>query len=156
MDGSEGQGEDLSEIQQRLREDVAQFGWHVLLIVGDEEGPGFAYSVGLQHSYGHPEIIMFGLRHETMHAIINLIGERVKAGACFTPDQVSDEFLQGYDVVFRRVDSRWHEEYFGQAIDFYEETGFTALQCVWPDCQGRFPWQPDFDPGLLERQPLLG
>jgi hypothetical protein len=128
----------------------------VLLILGDEEGPGFAYSVGLQHSYGHPEIIMFGLRHETMHAIINMIGERVKAGARFAPGQVSDELLNGYDVVFRPVDPRWHEEFFGQAIDFYAEAGFTALQCVWPDRAGLFPWQPGFDSRLVERQPLLG
>lgn len=60
---------------RKVRADIAEFGWHVVLVLEDEEGPPFAYSIGLQHSFGHPEIIMFGLRHESMHGIINWIGE---------------------------------------------------------------------------------
>jgi len=31
-----------------------------------------------------------------------------------------------------------------------------ALQLVWPDKHGRFPWHSDFEKRYVEKQPLLG
>jgi len=64
----------------KVRADVAEYGWHVVMVSGDEEGPGFAYSVGLKETFGHPEIIMFGLRSDLMHTLINDLGEMLRQG----------------------------------------------------------------------------
>ncbi|HEY6221000.1 MAG TPA: DUF4262 domain-containing protein, partial [Candidatus Eisenbacteria bacterium] len=45
-----------------INEAVAKYGWAVQMIPGDGDDPAFAYTVGLFKSYGHPEIITFGLR----------------------------------------------------------------------------------------------
>ncbi|MBC7933684.1 MAG: DUF4262 domain-containing protein [Rubrivivax sp.] len=61
---------------KKLLSDIKTYGWHILKITPDEESPGFAFSVGLFHSYSHPEIVMFGLNLDTLHEFINL-GSRV-------------------------------------------------------------------------------
>lgn len=141
--------------EKKVRADIAEFGWHVVLVLEDEEGPPFAYSIGLQHSFGHPEIIMFGLRHESMHGIINWIGEMIKGGKRFCADSEYGDLLEGYQAAFMAVPEDSYEEYFGQAINFYGGKGFKALQVFWPDRAGRFPWAPDFEPNLRQRQPQL-
>jgi hypothetical protein len=52
-----------------------------LIPAGDRhDEPAFAYTTGLYKTFGHPELICFGLRHEVMHGMLNICGDRVKAG----------------------------------------------------------------------------
>jgi hypothetical protein len=48
--------------------------------------------------------------------------------------------LDGYDVVVRPVDSSWYPDFIGAAIDFYQGRPPAYAQIVWPDREGRFPW----------------
>jgi hypothetical protein len=146
----------LEDDERKLVEDVGTFGWHVIAVEDDEEGPGFAYTIGLHHSFGHPEIIVFGLRMETLFQIVNTIGEAVKEGTKFEADHESDDVLDDYLVHFRAVEKELYGEYLGYAQWFYNGDGFPALQCVWPDSEGRYPWHPEIDAKFAERQPILG
>jgi len=38
---------------------------------------------------------------------------------------------------------------------FYGDLHFPVLQCICPDFENRFPWEPDFDPNWRPRQALL-
>lgn len=147
------EGKDADE--QRVIDDVRQYGWHTIGIEDDPEGPGFAYSVGMFHTLGHPEIIIFGLPVDSMMSIVNYIGEEVRQGASFQDGQESDQILEGYRCVFRAVPEELYPEYFGYAMWFYRPASFPVLQCVWPDRDGRFPWHHDFDSQLYARQPVL-
>jgi len=51
----------LDEGDKQLLSDVQTYGWHVLIIEEDDEGPGYGFSVGLFHTFGHPEVVVFGL-----------------------------------------------------------------------------------------------
>lgn len=147
-------GDDASE--QRVIDDVKRHGWHVVGIEDDAEGPGFAYSIGLQHSLNHPEIIIFGLKDaKTMMQIINVIGDEVRKGERFEDWHESDQVLDGYSCIFRTVPAGTYPEYLGYALWFYRPDSFPVLQCVWPDKQHRYPWHPDYPPELRQRQPIL-
>ena len=37
------------------------------MVSEDDIGPGFAYTIGLAHSFGAPELAMFGLDVHVMH-----------------------------------------------------------------------------------------
>lgn len=37
--------------EQRVIDDVRKFGWHVIGIEEDAEGPGYAFSVGMHHFF---------------------------------------------------------------------------------------------------------
>jgi len=43
----------------------------------------------------------------------------------------------------------------GYAVWFYGGDDFSALQCVYPDLEGHFPWDGGFDANWRNRQPLL-
>ena len=67
----------MDERERKTHADIKEFGWHVLLIPEDEQGPAFAYSVGLQKTFNHPEILVLGLDINLMHRMVNGIGDRV-------------------------------------------------------------------------------
>lgn len=65
---------------KKLLDDIDEFGWHVLKVLEDDNGPGFCYSVGLFKTFGHPEIIIVGLKLDLAHTLINNIGHDIKNG----------------------------------------------------------------------------
>ncbi len=51
-----------------INSNVQQHGWHVVMVPEDEVGPGFAYTIGLAHTHGGPELAMFVLDIHAMSA----------------------------------------------------------------------------------------
>jgi len=143
------------EHDKKLLADVKEYGWHVLGIQEDAEGPAFAYSIGLHHTFEHPEVIIFGLDVKVMHKIINGIGEQIRSGEHFEHLHESSDTLEDYTVFFRSFDKKHYREYLGYARWFYQGNNFPALQCVWPDAAHRYPWHPDFNQNLVGRQPIF-
>lgn len=141
--------------EEKVVSDVEQFGWHVVKIIEDQEGPAFAYSIGLFKSFGQPEFIVFGLPLETLHRIINVIGELAEKGRKLQDGSTSPDVLEGYVVQFRQVAIPHYREYFGYARWFYKGNQFPALQCVWPDAEGTYPWEAEAPQWIKDRQPLL-
>lgn len=145
----------MDAIERRARESIATNGWHVIKVPEDDEGPGFAYSVGLHTTFGHAEVIVFGLELDIMHRMINNVGEEVRGGRRLAPGDLSAEVLEGCDVAFRGVEPRHLGEYLGFARRIHGGGGFSAIQMVWPDPEGRFPWDAGFPDPLRARQPML-
>jgi hypothetical protein len=140
---------------EKLLSDVAKFGWHVVGISAEDDLPAFAFSVGLFHNYKHPEILTMGLPIETMHQMINVIGAGVGSGTIFREDSRYADIIADFDCAFIKVSERHYQEHLGYAQWFYQGSDFPVLQCVWPDKQGKFPWDPDFPEALRSLQPLL-
>lgn len=141
--------------EQRVIDDVNTHGWHLVGIEDDPEGPGFVYSIGMFHTLGHPEIIIFGLSTEAMCQIVNGIGDEVRRGAKFQDWHESDQILDGYSCMFRTVPTDVYPEYLGYAMWFYRPEPFPVLQCVWPDKHHRYPWQSNCQAEACESQPIL-
>ncbi len=144
---------------KRVRDDVERFGCHVVLVPAGQNAsdePAFAYSVGLFRTRRHPEVVVVGLSLETMHAMINTIHDLVRAGSAFSPGQRCDDVLEGVPVRFGGVARECYDSHLGVAIDFYSGDDFPALQCLWPDKDGRFPPDPDCAAAIIDRQPALG
>ncbi len=145
-----------NQSEQKVVSDVQEYGWHVVLVAPDEAGPGFAFTIGLFHSFGHPEVILFGLPDKVAHAVLNLIGASVKSGHRFQAGQRSSDLFEQHESAFVTFPVAAYHDYLGYARWFYSGDEFPALQCVWPDGEGRFPWEPDSKEGCKERQPLPG
>jgi hypothetical protein len=147
---------DPDDFERELLETVRDYGWQVTMIPEDEEGSAFAFSVGFFETLGHPEIILFGLRLETMHSLINHIGDKIKSGSRFEHGQVATDILTGYEVMFVNVPKNHYLEFLGTAQWFYSNDDFTVLQMIYPDRLHRFPWHEKANPKFLEQQPILG
>lgn len=145
----------VDDLEADVRDNIDTHGWHVMIVRADGDGPDFAYSIGMEKTLGHPEIIVFGLREELMHAMINSIGHRVRAGESLVPGQPIADVLDGVDCILAPVHPTRLRDHFGYALWFYEGPRFRALQCFWPGkLNGRFPWDDDAD-DIAQMQPDL-
>lgn len=139
----------------RTTSDIEKFGLTVIIIEATDYLPSFAYSIGLWQKFSHPEIIGFGLRNDTLHAIINDVAAIVKSGQTIEANKIYTEILENGKVTFLKVDSRNLSDYFGTAIDFYNTRDFPALQLIWTDRKDKLPWEENFEEEFIYKQPLL-
>lgn len=138
----------------KMLADIREHGWHVVGIPDDEEGPGFSFTVGVYLRTLQPEILMMGIPLEPSHRVLNAIVEYLMAGGTIIPNKRYTDFVDDREVLFRQIHRSQFHEYLGCANWFYRSLGspFPALQCVWPDLQGRFPHEHGFDPRFADRQ----
>jgi hypothetical protein len=137
-----------------LRESIRKQGWQVMLIGDDSPAPYFAYTIGLFESFGHPEVVIYGLPHGVMLSVLNWIGRLVREGDRFAGGTRSALILERGECAFVEVDPaafsyvmRIAEDYYGRRVP--------ALHCIWSDREGRFPWDPDATPEFRRLQPAL-
>ena len=145
----------MDEADLRVRSDIETYGWHVAKIAGDDKAPPWAFTIGLEHSFEHPEVLVIGMELELLHGLLNQIGEQVKRGRRFQAGERPEGVLERHPPAFRLALPRWHGAFVGNAAWFYREQNFRVLQCFWPDADGHLPWDEAFDPAWRGRQPLL-
>src|SRR4051794_16531923 len=66
--------------EEKALSDIAEYGCHVIHVLGEDESPPFSYSVGIEHTSGAPELLVIGLKHELAHSILNSYNARVRSG----------------------------------------------------------------------------
>lgn len=130
---------------------IEEYGWTIIAVFPTADEPDqveFAYTVGLS-AMSLPEVIVAGLPPNVAHSVLN----NVAAGMIDRPYDVDDEYdgvlAGGYKVRFREASS----DLLSVARKLYPVVG--VLQLLWPDKEGHFPTDPDYDPTLREFQPLL-
>lgn len=150
-----GDRDEADRVDLSIIENVQQHGWHVVMVPEDEIGPGFAYTIGLSHTHGAPDLAMFGLDVHAMHRMLNRLGAKSTAGAVLADGQRRPDVVDGHQVALRQVDLRWYRTFFGRAIRFYRRPPFPVLQVAWPDVDDRFHWDEQAEKRHRESQPQL-
>jgi hypothetical protein len=145
------------EADETLIRNVRARGCHIVGVSGDEHAPPFAFSIGLFVNYGQAEIITFGMEASQAAAIINIVRDDAAAGKKYAAGDVSSDILVGYNVCFVEVPLLLYPSYLGTALWFYRKSPrpFPCLQLVWPDRDGRFPWETGFEADMKRDQPVL-
>lgn len=141
--------------EQKALDDIEQFGCHILHIMAEGELPSFSYTVGIQRTSNAPELIVVGLKRPIAHFVLNEYNRRVRKGEHFGDGQFSGGFLEGFDCLFREVDRANYKEYLGWGLWLYGGDGFNALQLVYPNTRGVWPWQHDANQWFKSWQPIL-
>ncbi|WP_371764686.1 DUF4262 domain-containing protein [Massilia sp.] len=147
-------GEDSPE--QKVIDNIAEYGWHCVRILEDADLPGYAFTIGNFQSYKHPEFIIFGLPSEVAHQVLNLAVSGLNKGAIFDLSVPTDELLNGYPCVFVEVPESEYREHVGFCRWYYEGNNFPLYQIVWPSRDGKFPWHVEASDSFRARQPVLG
>jgi hypothetical protein len=142
------------EILARARANVERYGFHVIKVFADEEGPAFAYTVGFAVTYDHPEVVVTGVEHELAHAMLAAVAYEIAHGSKFTAGSHSSEILENIEVTFIDVVPEFFREL--RIAQEFDGERFAALQCVWPDRAGRYPWDVRSGMAQQEQQPLFG
>jgi hypothetical protein len=120
--------------RQRIQTLIDRDRW---LIVSVEDWPWPAYTVGLR-SRGHPELCVFGLEPMRGHHVLDAFATQVRNGLRIRD---GDDAYLG-DRPFRAFAVPNPEDFLTAACSFYEER-VPALQLVYSDVHGVWPWEPD-------------
>jgi hypothetical protein len=146
----------IDQSEQKVLDNIQKFGWHCINVLGDEANEPFSYTIGLFQTYGHPELLIYGLPADLAHAILNIAADAAAKAKPFNLNEPTDEFIEGYSCVFVPVPLAEYPEHVGFAIWFYEGDKFPVQQIVWPFKSGYFPWHADVTDALRLMQPVLG
>lgn len=144
-----------SDDERKLVDDVHSFGWHVVNASDGDGLPRWAYTVGLTHTVGGPELVMCGLDGPLLHRCLNAAGRAVRAGLDRADGALVGDVLDGFDVQLRTVAPGWGAALFDRLRWFTRVAEPAVVQVVWPDQEGHFPDDPAFRAGLADRQGQL-
>ena len=142
--------------EQKLLDDIREYGWHCIGVVGDHKHEPFTYTIGLFQSYGHPELLVYGLPRDIAHSVLAIAAEAAATGTPIDLDKPTDMLLEGYPCVFVPVPLVQYAEHVGFARWYYAGDSFPVQQVVWPSKDGLFPWHPHASLTLRAMQPVLG
>ncbi len=147
--------DDLMPNDRKLLDDIEEHGVHVVHVPGDDDVPQFSFSVGLWHSFEQPEVIVFGLPPDIAHELLNVVADEAGEGKSFLADSRHEGLLHNYPVRFFAVPKALYADFLGSARWAYEGDDFPAVQLVWPDKQGRWPWDAGVREVFRDSQPVL-
>jgi hypothetical protein len=142
--------------ERKVLQDVAEYGWHCLNILEEDEHPPFSFSIGLYKTWQFPELIIVGLKREVAHGVLNIVATALAEGKRPDLAATNDDLLEGYACCFVEVSKAHYREYVGTARWYYEGAAFPLYQVVWPSKQGHFPWHSDASESFVRWQPVLG
>lgn len=155
----------LDQEDARITSVIRRHGWAIEYIGGgccsapgcdggDDEGPPFAYTVGL-FGLGHPELLVFGLEPDTAMRLLNALGDRIRGE--------EETLLPGQLLTFDEWDHRVIPEVVpnpGEIVfsanRFYQrpsEFSVPVLQLSYDDLSGRFPWETGYSHPELQPRP---
>lgn len=147
-------GNDKAE--QKLLDDIAVHGWHCIHILADGARVGYSFTVGLFQSYGHPELIVFGLPRQVAHEVLVICANAVRSGSPIDFTRPTEALLESASCDFAEVPASAFRESVGFALWYYEKKPFPLYQIVWPSRDGLFPWHPEASESFREAQPVIG
>ena len=154
-DNNEHKHIDKKKLLDNTKLNIGKFGLQVIMVNSEIYNPSFAYSVGLTETFNHPEVICFGLPSSVSHAIINDVAEIIKPSGPIKIEKEYKNIFKNSRAAFLKVDQRNIEDYFGVALEYYPDKKVEALQLIWTDRNGRFPWEENFEKEFIYKQPLL-
>ena len=125
---------------ESIKENIQKHGWqfqYVFDTSGEKEE--FSYTIGFEESFDHPEIMIFGLKRETMHSILSDIASEIKEGREFKEGVRTANVLGGeFEVIFKSVAEQYLPEYAGIATRFYDRP-IRLMVMFWPDKSNILP-----------------
>ena len=143
-------------IEEMILDNVARLGWHCNSVGTDHDSSIFAYTVGFYHSYGHPELLVFGLAPRTAHRMFMAAARKLVRGQPLDTNTVHAGLMRGRKCVLVDVPGDRYVDIVLSACWFYGNNQFPVCQVVWPCKRGMFPWHANAPRSLVAAQPILG
>lgn len=146
----------LDESERQFVNCVREHGWFHTRVFDDKDRiPDFSYTSGFSVNHGYPEIILFSLSREVSASILWDFWRDLEAGKRPPSGEKVRGIFGNADAVLLPVAKSAYSEHLGWNRWFYGGDDFECLQLVWPDRDGRFPWEGDFNDRFADSQPDL-
>lgn len=146
-----------NEYERDVVANVERYGWHCTSVCPKEGAstPRFSYTVGLYHTYGQPEFIIFGLDSKIAYGLLSILAGAAADKRMYALDKPCGALIDNYECAFAQVPKHRFNDYVFSALWFYAEVGFPLYQIVWPDSEGRYPWNEGAKDDPSHPQPIL-
>lgn len=145
----------MDESDRKILRDIDEFGCSVMHIAAEGDLPPFAFSMGISKTANAPEVVVVGLKRPLAHFVVNEYNRRVRDGEVLVSGHTYADFIEGFDVLLERVHLSNYKEYFGYNLWLYKGPNFDALQIVYPNTSGLWPWEKAADDWFRAWQPRL-
>ncbi|GAB3264899.1 DUF4262 domain-containing protein [Kineosporia babensis] len=143
-----------AELLAKSRHDIEVHGWGFVHVEGGESA-AFTYTVGLTRFHGHPELLVSGLEAEPAAGLLDDLAEDVQGGLRLAEgDRLGEECCPAHQLQLVEVED---PRRLAQAQQIYASSAglVPALQVVYTDDRGRWPWEPAWAAGHW-CQPVFG
>jgi hypothetical protein len=147
-----------SDIQRNHLKSINEFGVSILHVMegDDPRTPGWSYTIGLWHRYRHPEVIVIGLESGLSQILLNNLNFSIREEErTFLDGAAPTDVLDGYVCFFKTINSEEYGDWFAGDHWFYGGLDFPAVQLLWPNTSGVYPWDNAADKYLRWVQPVL-
>jgi len=142
---------------EKVDSNIRKFGFHITGVFEDDDTsePTFSYTAGLETSYGHPEILVIGIDYQVAAQLMRSAVDQIRNGTKLTAGQ---QYLgiANMPVIFGTVPEAQARAKCRIAYEAQPGLSVRVLQMVWPDQDGRFPHEPEYDHRFDAVQPILG
>jgi len=142
----------------KIAEVVELNGWCAVPVAPSEDPPtpGYTYTVGFETTYGHPEVVIFGLQPVAARGLMEMMVEYL-AGGGHLPEGVFVGLLDNdLPSALLPIDPEEIDGLVDSATAFHRGPDFRTVQFVWPDRNGLLPWNEGYDERLRLAQPVVG
>ncbi|HHT9079670.1 TPA: DUF4262 domain-containing protein, partial [Flavobacterium psychrophilum] len=129
---------------KRVYNDIKNIGYHTTAIMEEENFTPFAYSTGIFENFKIPELFISGLGPNLSGQLIKNYAEKFKFGKVPLNKKL-DDLTETFPVYLIQVNNKDLAEYVLTSIKYYEERNYEYLQLVFPDLNGNFPNENNYD-----------
>ena len=142
-------GASLDECRFNIHGIIDRYGWFIQYVEVNPVNKAWAYTIGLTAGFDHPELIVTGVDMETAGRTLNGIGEMIRAGERFTPDDCLVDPTGGHTHLSEVHPRHFERGVFAVWTDYYDCLGpphpnAEALEVVLPGRKPLLasPWSP--------------
>lgn len=125
-------------------DNITKYGFHTTYVMEEIDFTPFGYSTGIFENFEIPELFVSGLPNGLTTGLVKNYAERYKFGNVPINEKIEDLF-ERFPVYFIEVKNESLTEYVLSSIKHYENKEFKYLQLIFPDLNGNFPNEPNYD-----------
>lgn len=129
---------------KRVNNDIRKYGYHTTAVFEAENSTPFAYSTGIYENFKIPELFISGLGPNLSGQLIKNYVDKYKPGLVPLNKRITD-LTERFPVYFIKVTNESLSDEVLSSIRHYENKQYEYLQLVFPDLNGNFPTEPNYD-----------
>ncbi len=129
---------------KRVYDNIKNIGYHTTAILEEKDFTPFAYSTGIFENFKVPELFISGLGPNLSGQLIESYVEKYKFEKIPLNIKIGD-LTDRFPVYFIKVNNEDLEEYVLTSIKFYEDRKYEYLQLIFPDLNGNFPNETNYN-----------
>lgn len=129
---------------KRVDDNIRKDGYHTTTILETKNSTPFSYSTGTFENFKIPELFISGLGPNFSNQLIKSYIDKYKFGIVPLNEKIID-LTERFPVYFIKVGNESLMEYVLSSIRHYGKKKYEYLQLIFPDLNGNFPSEPNYD-----------